>query len=269
LAFRPVRFEPELHYEMLGTVYELATPCGWAYVQHVLRHPMMGELIRVLPGLFPDRPHDLATVVATKERFVAFYPIRAAARAGDVEAIGTFDVPAGSRAFPLFRWAIGGEGYANGWEIWDGERVVARAQELSSEQRQYPEVEVWGHPVLVERIASTWSWSDTASAPPWPEPNRASPCHDIGRPRPPEENESPIGQVARHYLYFPSLETTEVAHSKLLRPGVTFDIKQADRDEWLLVVAGDRADADSLEEDAIDVAAQLGGRYDGAEEPLT
>ncbi|MCS7123146.1 MAG: hypothetical protein RMJ17_01025, partial [Candidatus Aenigmarchaeota archaeon] len=39
----------------IGDVFEIKTPKGFAYVQYSIRHPDFGEIIRVLPGLYPDR----------------------------------------------------------------------------------------------------------------------------------------------------------------------------------------------------------------------
>ena len=47
----------------IGDVIEIATPKGFAYAQFTHDHPMRGEVLRILPGLYASRPADLAALV--------------------------------------------------------------------------------------------------------------------------------------------------------------------------------------------------------------
>ena len=48
----------------IGDVIEIATPKGFAYAQFTHDHPMGGEVLRILPGLYASRPNDLASLGA-------------------------------------------------------------------------------------------------------------------------------------------------------------------------------------------------------------
>jgi hypothetical protein len=43
----------------LGDLFEINTPNGKAYLQYVYKDSTLGELVRVLPGLYKERPSEL------------------------------------------------------------------------------------------------------------------------------------------------------------------------------------------------------------------
>ena len=118
----------------IGDVIEIATPKGFAYAQFTHDHPMLGEVLRILPGLYATRPADLAALVQQRERYVTFFALRAILRDDEVTVldgrevpemaiVGPFAVPARNRPFPLFR-SPGLPGPVTGeipfWTLWDG-----------------------------------------------------------------------------------------------------------------------------------------------------
>jgi hypothetical protein len=82
------------------------------------------------------------------------------------------------------RWALQGEGLKYGWTLWDGSRQVGFRRKLEGDDRLLPERSTWSHGLVVERIASDWSWADDLVAPPYPEPRLVRPCYDVGDIRP-------------------------------------------------------------------------------------
>ena len=59
----------------LGDVIEIETPKGLAYAQYTHEHrdpPRYGSLLRILPGIYSQRPSDFAALVAEEERFSVF-----------------------------------------------------------------------------------------------------------------------------------------------------------------------------------------------------
>ena len=72
----------------IGDVLEIATPQGFAYAQFTHDHPMEGELLRILPGLYATRPADLAALVQQPERYVTFYALRAILSDDEVTVVG-------------------------------------------------------------------------------------------------------------------------------------------------------------------------------------
>lgn len=141
-----------------GDVFEIKTKKGLAYAQFVLRHPQMGELIRVLPGFHDVRPSRFTEVVAQPERFVTFFPLQAAVNQGIFEIVAHEKVPEAAQKFPLFRAAghIDREGFIHDWWLWDGQKSW-RIGKLSQEQKKLPIQEVWNDTLLIERIEEEWT----------------------------------------------------------------------------------------------------------------
>ncbi len=145
----------------IGDVVEIETPRGLAYAQYTHKHPMWGGLIRVLPGLYSERPADFAGLVEAEEQFSVFFPLGAAAARGIVKIVANAPVPARKRAFPLFRDGVQSPttGRVETWWLWDGEREW-RIGRLRPEQRDFPIREVWNDTLLIERIVEGWRSRD-------------------------------------------------------------------------------------------------------------
>src|SRR5262249_44194145 len=87
----------------VGDVVEIPTPEGFAYAQYTHAHPGLGELLRVLPGLFDNRPADFAPLVEHKERFWTFHALRYTIRRRELAIVAHQPVPEWARHFPRFR----------------------------------------------------------------------------------------------------------------------------------------------------------------------
>src|SRR5205085_10467885 len=91
----------------LGDVIEIETPKGLAYAQYTHEHrdpPRYGSLLRILPGIYSQRPSDFAALVAEEERFSVFFPLGAALRRRIVFRIVADEaIPAGKSGFSTFR----------------------------------------------------------------------------------------------------------------------------------------------------------------------
>jgi hypothetical protein len=144
----------------MGDLLEIETPRGYAYAQCTVRDKVYGQLIRVLPGLFSERPTDLEAVVESQERYVAFFPVGAALSQGLVSFVGTYGVPSHAQTMPLMR-ARGAPTRDGGWDWWltDGEKEW-RVGQLLPKQKELSISEIWMHGLLVERILSDWKPSD-------------------------------------------------------------------------------------------------------------
>ena len=148
---------------VLGDVVEIKVRCGLAYAQYVNYHrqrPVLGELVRVLPGIYKCRPKDFGNLVAGKERFYAFYPVGPAVTRHLVRIVAHQAIPERCRKFPVFKDC--NENYETGdktWYLWDGKKEW-RLGRMSAKVRDYPIAEVISHGVLVERIETGWSPAD-------------------------------------------------------------------------------------------------------------
>lgn len=82
------------------------------------------------------------------------------------------------------RWALQGEGHKYGWTLWDGSRHVGFDRKLEDGECLLPERSTWSHGLVVDRIASDWTWADDIVPPPYPEPRRVSPRYHVGHVKP-------------------------------------------------------------------------------------
>ncbi|HEY3912993.1 MAG TPA: hypothetical protein VGN61_00795, partial [Verrucomicrobiae bacterium] len=65
----------------LGDILEIPTKKGLAYVQFSHYHqppPHFGAVIRILPGLFLERPKDFQALANQKELYYTLFPVKAA-----------------------------------------------------------------------------------------------------------------------------------------------------------------------------------------------
>lgn len=140
-----------------GAVAAIGTPNGVGYIQLIARDSMLGELVRILPGVHKAMP-NLDELAAMRERFFIYFPFTPAANRGLIRPKGTYPVPAGSEPPRMMR-RVGGRdrtGKILNWRILDGtkERIVT---ELTAEERRLSLSEVWNDTLLAERIAGGWS----------------------------------------------------------------------------------------------------------------
>lgn len=252
----------------VGDVFEFDTPCGHAYFQVALDHPKYKTLIRVLPGLFETRP-DIHGLVAGSDRFKAFYPAASALRQGLIRSRGRFAVPERDSVFPLMKWPIGGEGHRYGWAIWDGRRELERRVALTEEQKGYAEPGIWNHALLVDNVASDWSWRDTAEPPPWRRPVRPQGCDE---PFSDELEDDPDAPFTRHFLYFDDPAAARNAERAVReKMGIArAEVLAADESgqTLLLVRHASTVDPEGLRQDFESLARVHGGEYDGWEAPV-
>ena len=145
----------------IGTVIEIKTELGNAYAQFSQYHeapPKYGALLRVLPGIFRERPKNFKELVDLKESFAVFFPLQAALNKGIVQVVAQEQVPSHARAFPLFR--AGNVNPATGkveqWWLWDGEKSW-RIEKITDEQLDLPIKEICNDSALIQRIEDGWT----------------------------------------------------------------------------------------------------------------
>jgi hypothetical protein len=84
----------------IGEVFELNLAEGVAYLQLINRSDEYGDLIRVLPGTYRDKPDLEALAASGDDDFLTFFPLEAARRRGIVRPVGRFPVPKERRETP-------------------------------------------------------------------------------------------------------------------------------------------------------------------------
>lgn len=156
---------------VLGDIIEIPLSRGFAYVQYVYRHTtppiVMGDLVRVLPGVYQKRPTDFSKLNAMHERFITFFLIGIAVRRKMASIVAHQEVPDRFAKLPLFKavgWHDPRTGEVQSWWLWDGKKSW-KVDELTEEQKRLPLQEFIGFPVLVERIESGWAPEDEVGKP--------------------------------------------------------------------------------------------------------
>ncbi len=144
-----------------GDVFEIKTERGWGYFQFTIKHPDMGQLIRVLPGVHQNRLDDIAKLVSEKESYYVFFPVSGALAKKLIGRIGNFSVPIWAKDIPLMRsaGARARDGKVLTWVIVSNrdEKIV---KTLSESQRHLSLAVIWNDTLLAERIASGWKPAD-------------------------------------------------------------------------------------------------------------
>lgn len=142
----------------IGDVIEIPTKKGLAYAQYSHNNDLCGELLRILPGFFDERPKKLEEVVSQSEIFSTFFPLRVAIKRNIFEVVTNLPVPDFAKKFPLFR--SGGvdplTGKVRTWWLWDGEQEW-KVGDITQEQRKLSLREIWNDTLLIEKIESGWT----------------------------------------------------------------------------------------------------------------
>jgi hypothetical protein len=142
----------------IGDVVEIQTRTGLFYAQYTHSNPEYGTLIRVLNGVFPDRPQDIQSLGLSPTRYFLFCFLQSAVNRGVWEVIGNCPLPEHSKHFPLFRSGIADPvtGSVKDWWLWDG-NTSWKVGALSKEQRSLPERGIWTDALLIERLEEGWN----------------------------------------------------------------------------------------------------------------
>ncbi|TCI49560.1 hypothetical protein EVJ30_14635 [Exiguobacterium sp. SH5S13] len=143
----------------IGDVFKINTPNGEAYLQYVHEDKTIGELVRILPGVYEKPPENLKEIVSGKEAYLLHCSLKPAKRQKIIEAISNYDIPPDFKIPRKFRTEItDDEGNLIGWHIvdyvtWYNDVVY----ELTEEQIQLSPWDTWSYPLLVERVSEGWT----------------------------------------------------------------------------------------------------------------
>lgn len=141
----------------LGDIFEINTPQGKAYLHYIHKDSVTGELVRVLQGLYYERPANLSTLVAEEERYIISFPLAAATRKMIVELAGNssalnFNKPKLMRTKHCIR------GEFLGWHLVDTETWQRQlVKTLSPEHKKLSPWGIWNDTLLIENLSNDWS----------------------------------------------------------------------------------------------------------------
>ncbi len=141
----------------IGDIFEIETPIGLAYVHFIHQDNSIGELIRILPGIYSWKPNDLDLLVQSKERFMVFFPLKAAFKRKIVKAVGHY--PADQFSKPKFmRSPHIVQGEMLGWHIINTETWQRKlVDKLKIEEVGLSPWGIWNDTLLIENLVNNWS----------------------------------------------------------------------------------------------------------------
>lgn len=141
----------------IGDIFEIATPRGKAYLHYVHQDSVTGELIRVLQGLYSERPSNLDKLAASKERYMISFPLKLATKQKLVELVGNYPLLNFSKP-ELMRTEHIIRGEFLGWHLVDTETWQRQlVKTLSSEQKKLSPWGIWNVTLLIENLVNDWS----------------------------------------------------------------------------------------------------------------
>lgn len=142
----------------VGDIFEINTTKGRGYLQYVYGHPTIGELIRILPGLYEAAHPDFISLAASKELYFVHFPLKAAYRRSIVKLIDNFELPPDLVLPKKMRTKHVVRGDFVAWHIVDYDTwKIEAVKELSPEQIKLSPWGSWNDTLLIERMASEWT----------------------------------------------------------------------------------------------------------------
>lgn len=141
----------------IGDIFEINTPKGKAYLHYIYKDSVTGELIRVLPGLYSERPVNFNELAALKERYIVSFPLTAANKQKIVEQVGSYTVNNFNKPKKM-RIEHNIRGEFLGWHIVDTDTWQRQlVKELNSEQKKLSPWGIWNDTLLIENLVNNWS----------------------------------------------------------------------------------------------------------------
>lgn len=145
---------------IIGNIYEINTEKGKAYLHYIFKDDELGELVRVLPGLYSEKPTNFNELVESEELFSVFFPLSFANKKKIVEFVGNYsDKKFTKPNYMRSEHIVKGEFL--GWHIvntdtWERQLV----KKLSQEQKTLSPWGIWNDTLLVERLVGNWKLSE-------------------------------------------------------------------------------------------------------------
>ncbi len=257
----------------IGDIVEISTPAGLGYVQYTHDGGDDGELVRVLPGLYGNRPSDFAALARQKELYFVFYIMNYSIRAGWAEIVSSQPVPEWAKAFPLMRQPVGLDSFWTRWRIMSADNPLTVEElirtpvftELTPEQKKLSIRVIRPHAAMVKELARGWT------------PERAEELHlkDVAEAAEKRTNQAADDDSSyrgmRHFLYFPQKRNAQGVSEQLRNRGFSVKVdRHPDGEQWAVIATKDpppktAEEMDELRDEMEGLAAQFGGDYDGWE----
>jgi hypothetical protein len=258
----------------IGDICEIRTPAGMAYVQYTHDGRDMGQLVRVLPGVFSTRPTDFAELAKQRELYFVFYTLNCALRDHQAEIVSHQPVPPWAQSCPLMRWSgvRDPSGKAIAWKIFSASSLLTVEEHqrtplvynLTPDHKRLSIHQLWSHPVMVKELARGWM----------PERAEELRLQDLAEAETRKAGHVPENKPSekpmKHYLYFSKRPNAEEAGEQLRSRGFSVEVRKgASGEDWLALATKAPPETgeqmDELRDEMEGLAAQFGGEYDGWE----
>jgi hypothetical protein len=236
-----------------GDVIEIPTTIGFAYALYTHKNALMGTLLRVLPGVYEERPQEFDSLITAPDRFLVFYPLVRGIKLGLVSVATHADVPPQKKSFPVFRTGVPVDGQIEDWWLWDGDDdlyVGAWRDDLE----QYP----MRHGIVSDPLLKAWVVSGAPTE------------HDVrgqGKPLDLAREFEDTDTSLVHFFYFKEKHDGVLAAAVLETTGFATNV--ADIDDAWRVRATERSSRGSEPEAnrrlLETIASEHRGEYDGWE----
>lgn len=148
----------------LGDIFEIETPKGKAYLHYIFKSKSGIDLIRVLQGLYQERPVNFDDLVKSKERYmISFPPLSIACKRKILEQVGHY--PADGFKKPKYMRTVHLIPGVDAWDIVDTDTLKRQVvKKLTPEQMKLSPWGIWNDTLLIERLVNDWKLED------WVEP---------------------------------------------------------------------------------------------------
>jgi hypothetical protein len=141
-----------------GDVFKIETQKGKAYMQYCCLGNNGIEFIRVLEGLYSEKPLDVSEIVSSKERYVVQFPVASAKRKKLIFFVGNFPMPKHFAKPRYMRSSHIAGGEFVGWHIVDTDTLQRKpVSELSFAERKLSPWGIWNDTILREHLEGGWS----------------------------------------------------------------------------------------------------------------
>jgi hypothetical protein len=248
----------------IGAIIEVPTKKGLSYVQFSHYHesppPKMGAIIRLLPGVYAERPTEFQMLADQKELFYTLFPVQAAVSQKIFSVVGEAEVPRFAKKFPLFRSGVinPATGKVEQWWLWDGSKSW-KVGRLTDDQLDLPIKSGWNDALLISRIDQGWT------------PRKAEAFVQAARQRGALQKSSQITGI-RHFLLFRDKAAADRAKLELDKEKFCTEVLDSGRGFTLIVQQGLPLSEEYVEHVTVrlaEVARIFGGEYDAWETQLS
>lgn len=259
----------------IGDIVEIKTPAGLGYVQFTHEiNPKLGELVRVLPGLYERRPRDFVELAQQKESYFVFYFMNYSLRAGWAEVVSNQAVPQWANTPPIMRHAAAFDDFRRvvRWRFISAASKLTPEEligaplvaELTPQQEKLSIHQIWPHKAMIRELSRGWT------------PERAAELRlqDFMESTAQNEDQIPVKNLSdepmKYFLYFPKEANAKEVSERLQSRGFSVEVSKDAREEnWLVLAtkAPPRSgeEMDILRDEMESLAKQFGGDYDGWE----